>query len=107
DRQEVLGRGVAAIRQAPAQERLDDADFAGRKVHLGLEVQLELATVDRAAQALLGRELGGGRLEEFRAENANATATLGLGVEERRVSRAQQALGIPPVRREDAGAQAE
>ena len=48
---------MAAVGQAPAQQRLDDAGLAGREVDLGLEMQLELAALDRAAQALLGGEL--------------------------------------------------
>src|SRR6188508_392926 len=70
-------------------------------------MQLEFAAVDRAAQALFGRELGGGRLEELRAEDAHAAATLGFRVKQRSVSRAQQPLGVASVYWEDAGAQAQ
>ena len=98
---------MAAVGQAPAQQRLDDAGLAGRKVHLRLEVELELAAVDRAAQALLGGELCGGRLEQLRAEHAHAAAALRLGVEQRRIGRAQEPFRVAAVDREQAGAEAE
>ena len=107
NRQESLRRGMAAVGQAPAQQRLDEARLAGREVDLRLEMELELAAVDGAAQALLGGELGRRRLEQLRAEHAHAAAALRLGVEQRGVGRAQQAFRVAAVRREQARAEAE
>ena len=98
---------MAAVGQAPAQQRLDDARLAGREVHLRLEVELELAAVDGAAQALLGGKLGGRRLQQLRAEYAHTAAALRLGVEQRRVGRAQEPFRVAAVDREQARTEAE
>ncbi len=70
-------------------------------------MQLELAALDRAPQALLGGEARSGCLEQLRAEYANPAAALCLGMEERGIRGPQQPFGVAPMVREDAGAEAE
>ena len=75
-----MADGAALVRMVRIGKRYGGVQ-ACREVDLRLEVKLELPAIDRTAQALLGRELGRGSLEQFRAEEAHAAAALGLGVE--------------------------
>jgi hypothetical protein len=104
--QEVARRRIASIRQPPAQQRFHDAGLAGREVDLGLEVQLELAALDRAAQSLLGGKACGSSLEKLRTEHPDPAAPLRLRVEQGGVRGPQQHFRLVAVGREDACAQA-
>ncbi len=63
-RQEFARQDQAPIGAAPADQRLDQADFQRLGADLGLEIQLELAALDGAPQALLGRELRGRDIQQ-------------------------------------------
>ena len=56
-RDELVGQDRALVRVAPAGERLDAVDRAGQQVELGLELERQLAALDRLAERARERQV--------------------------------------------------
>lgn len=92
-RHEDLGADRATGRVFPAQQRLGGGDLAADRVDLGLEVQLQGARSDGAAQVVLQFEVGrGGGLQRL-AVDAVAGAALAAGLAHRQFGAGDQAHG--------------
>ena len=81
----------------PAQQRLDGGRLETAEADLRLEVQHEVAALDRLAQRLLDAEAVRGRDQQLRVVDAEAVAAQFLGAEQRGVCSAQQRRRIAPV----------
>ena len=106
DRQKPTRRGEAAVGHAPANQRLDQGGLERLGMHFGLEGEFEFAAHDGATQPLLGQELCGSGLEQFRRENRQLAAAERLGAKQRGVCGLEQRLRFPLVIGIDAGAHA-
>ena len=96
-REEFVGRTVAAIRHAPANQRFDQRHVERLGVDQRLIEQLELVVLDGASQSLLDRELRRCGDQQLRRERRELAASERLGAEQRRIRGTQQRLRIPLV----------
>ena len=105
-RNELDRRHAAALRMAPAQERLRPARLPIRKVDLRLVVQAELAALERAAQLETHLRARPGARVDVGGEELEGVAPGLLGAVHRRVGRAKQHFRVVAVRRERGDADA-
>ena len=87
-------RDRAEFRMEPAGERLEADDAHVARAHQRLEIGLDVAVLDRAAQLLAQHHAALAFLAEFLGEMAAAAAPFGLGVIEREIGVLQQVLGV-------------
>ena len=94
DGDELRGRDEPALGMAPADERLEAAQLAARQADQRLQVQLELAVGDRAAQLVLDRQAAQDAGAQLGVEDLVAAAAALLGAVHGDVGVAQQRVGV-------------
>ena len=106
DRNEFVGTDQAALRMVPAQQRLEAADLAARKLDQRLIVELEFVGEQRLAQVELQPAALLHLRVHLRLEEMIGAAAVGLGAIERHVGVAQQLIGLVAVGRRHGNADA-
>ncbi len=94
DRDELDWRDDAALRVVPADQRLEGADAIGLEVEKRLEIKLELALLDGAAQVALDGAPSLRPFVERLLEEEIGAAPLILGAIKREIGIAQQRVDI-------------
>ena len=92
DRDELAGRNIAALRMAPAHERLEPGDIAGLDIDLRLVDEAQLVAGTRMAQVVLDHAAVAHRCAHLHLVEAIDAAAVLLGAIERGVGVLHQRL---------------